>query len=299
MIWSQLLALENGLRSTNENITKDGESILCEWYNTPLVDNFGEVIGVASLVQDVTKEKNAENALVEAKISAEYANNAKSMFLTHMSHELRTPMNAIIGYSQLLEFEKNLSKEQSKTVKIILNAGNHLLNLIESILNLTELNEGEVELKLQEYSLNKILAECLLAMNKLADDNEIQIINNINQTENNSIRVDEVHFKKVLLNLLSNAIKYNKNKGTVTISCNDTDKKHLRINVCDTGSGLSEQEQKQLFKPFERIGKYNGIDGAGIGLIISKHSIEQMGGTIGMESNVGSGSCFWVEVMKS
>lgn len=114
MIWSQLLALENGLRSTNENITKDGESILCEWYNTPLVDNFGEVIGVASLVQDVTKEKNAENALVEAKISAEYANNAKSMFLTHMSHELRTPMNAIIAIANYWSLKKTCQKNKVK-----------------------------------------------------------------------------------------------------------------------------------------------------------------------------------------
>lgn len=299
MVWNQLLALENGLRSTNENITKDGASILCEWYNTPLVDNLGEVIGVASLVQDVTKEKNTETALIEAKISAEYANNTKSMFLTHMSHELRTPMNAIIGYSQILEFDEGLSKKQSDSVKTILNAAYHLLELIESILNLTDLKASEAKLKLEEHSLNKIVDESLSDVKKLADDNEIQIINNIIQIESHNILVDDARFKQALYNLLSNAIKYNKDEGTVTVSCDVIDKQHLRLSVCDTGNGLTEQEQKQLFKPFERIGKYSGVDGAGIGLIISKYSIELMGGAIGVKSSVGKGSCFWLEVMQS
>jgi len=298
-IWKKLLALENGLRSTNENITRDGNVIVCEWYNTPLINETGEVIAVASLVQDITQQKNAEAALIQAKEEAENANQVKSKFLSNMSHELHTPMNAILGFSQILEFDDTLTQEQKGYVQEIINGGSHLLYLIDEMLDLSRIKTGVLELSLEDCSLNKILDESLSLLKPLATEYDIQLINDISSTSNFTLQVDHNRFKQVMLNLLSNAIKYNTAKGKVTLNCEVMDDNYLRINVIDVGDGLTEQEQQNLFKSFVRIGEYKGIDGVGLGLVISKNLIEKMGGKIGFESEEGKGSCFWVQVSMS
>lgn len=295
-IWQQLLSLESGLRSTNENITKDGNTIICDWYNTPLINEAGEAIAVASLVQDITQQKYAEAALIEAKEEAEYANQAKSKFLSNMSHELHTPMNAILGFSQLLEFDDTLTQEQKNYVQEIINGGSHLLYLIDEMLDLSRIEAGELDLSLEDCSLNKILDESLSLLKPLATEHNIQVINDISSTSNYTLHADYNRFKQVMLNLLSNAIKYNSEKGKVTLNCEVLSNNILRINIIDTGKGLTEQEQQNLFNSFERIGKDKGIEGVGIGLTISKNLIERMGGKIGVESKVEKGSCFWVHV---
>lgn len=295
-IWKNLLALKNGLRSTNENITKDGNTILCEWYNTPLVNDTGEAIGVASLVQDITLQKNTETALIEAKEAAEYASKAKSKFLSHMSHEFNTPLNAILGFSQLLQLDGNLTNQQKETVEEIINGGNHLLELISGVLHLSDIETGRLQCSLEDCNLNNMLTECSSFIDLLASKYDVQITNNINRMSNYIIRVDKVHFKQVMRNLLSNAIKYNTDKGSVVLSCEIMDKNQLRIKITDTGEGLTEQELQRLFKPFERMRDYNGINGIGIGLISSKRLIKLMGGNIGVESKIGKGCQFWVQV---
>ncbi|MDH5218277.1 MAG: PAS domain S-box protein, partial [Gammaproteobacteria bacterium] len=277
-IWNELLSSSISPRSPGENITKDGHSILCEWYNTPLIDEVGAVIGVASLVQDVTEKKMAENALVIAKEQAESANQAKTEFLSSMSHELRTPMNAILGFGQLLNYDNALGDEQKSFVDEILKGGNHLMELINEILDLSKIESGKLECYPEKIQLDKILAQCLSFIAPLAMERKVKLIDNISPSIGLAIQADPGRCKQVLLNLLSNAIKYNQVGGSVSLSFNVVDGRQLRVTVSDTGPGLSQQQQKLLFRPFERIVEYRGIDGTGIGLVITKRLVELMGG---------------------
>lgn len=295
MHWQQLLGLEGGLRSTNENITKQGNTILCEWYNTPLLNEAGEVFAVASFVQDVTQQKNIELELLKAKEEAEQANLSKSKFLSNMSHEIRTPMNAILGFSQILSLDESLSEDQRECAHDIITGGNHLLYLIDEILDLSSIESGKTDFNMENCSLNRILDESMSLIKPLATENGITLINNISSTTNYCIYVDDNRFKQILINLLSNAVKYNSKNGTVILSCEEVDGQNLKFNVKDQGEGLTSEDQKKLFKSFERLGKYKGIDGVGIGLVITKNLVERMGGKIGIESVVGQGSCFWIQ----
>lgn len=295
-VWQHLLALESGLRNTNENVTKQGNKILCDWYNTPLVNELGEVIAVASLVQDITQQKNVELALIKAKEEAEYANQAKTKFLSNMSHEIRTPMNAILGFSQILKQDDTLTDEQREFAQDIITGGNHLLHLINEILDLSKIESGSFELSLQDCSLNQILEESLSLIKPLANEHGISIIDNISLSTDYTLLVDHNRFNQVLINLLSNAIKYNSKNGKVTLNCELLDNKHLQINIIDEGQGIAEIDQPNLFKSFVRLGNYKGIDGVGIGLVITKNLIERMDGKIGYESLAENGSRFWVQM---
>jgi len=295
-IWKQLTGLKSGFRSTNENLTKAKNTILCDWYITPLINDDGEFIGAASLVHDITQQNIAENALIKAKEEAEKANEAKSEFLSHMSHELRTPMNAILGFGQLLELDKELTENQISSVQEIISGGNHLLTLINNLLDLSAIEAGKLSYSLADCSLNEVLAECLKLCAPIADEKEIEIINSVQEESEYHIYVDSVRIKQVLLNLLSNAIKYNIDKGTVIISSEVLDNQNLRIGIKDTGKGMTKDQQQKLFTSFERLGTFSGIEGTGIGLVIAKKLTEIMGGEIGVESELGKGSCFWIQV---
>lgn len=295
-IWEQLLTLDSGTRSTNENITKNGNTILCDWYNTPLINEAGETIGVASLAQDITKQKNAELALIEAKEQAESANKAKSRFLASMSHELRTPMNAVLGFTQLLLL-KATDEATKQNIKEIINAGNDLLELINQVLDLSKIESGITHLFIGSHNLNDLLNDSLLIITPIADKQSVVIDNNVDLTKNIKVNVDKARFKQVLLNLLSNAIKYNIENGKVTIDCLLSDKNMLCLSISDTGKGLTSEQKSHLFKPFDRAGaEGSSIAGTGLGLVITKDLIEQMNGTIGFESEVGKGSRFWIQI---
>ena len=263
---------------------------------TPHYNEQNEIIGCIGVAVDNTERKRTEVALIEAKENADYANKAKSKFLSHMSHELRTPMNAVIGFSQLLELDKTLSDENKASVREIIMGGNHLMEMINHLLDLSKIESGELEISLEDCDLQNIINESLTLIVSLAAQRNIEILNEINYRTNYSINVDHTRFKQVIISLLSNAIKYNKVNGTVTLSCDLIDSNQLKINICDTGDGLTEQEQQNLFKSFERIGEYKGIDGLGIGLAMTKKLIERMGGKVGSESEVGKGSCFWIKL---
>jgi len=295
-VWENLLSLKNGLRSTNENITKTGTTILCDWYNTPLVDQTGKVIGVASLVHDITQQKAAEDAVIKAKETAEIANKAKSEFLSHMSHELRTPMTAILGYSQLLQASNDIPEKHKKQLSDVTRAGKHLMELINEILDLSSIEAGKFSYIPQNYSINDILEECYTFLEQLSSDCNIKIMSDISAINDYIVFADPFRLKQALINLISNAIKYNSEHGQVTISSEVTDDNQLKISIADNGKGLTEKELKQLFKPFERIGEYQGIDGAGIGLVITKHIVKMMGGHIGVESIKNKGSVFWITI---
>lgn len=262
----------------------------------PLREDDGEVRGGVVVIRDITGPRRAAEALQLAKREAEDANQAKSEFLSRMSHELRTPLNSILGFAQLLELGE-LSEQQSDNVAQILRGGYHLLDLINEILDLARIESGRLSLSSEPVRMRDALQEAIDIVRPLAAQNNISISSeNAIQCERH-VRADRQRLKQVLLNLLSNAIKFNRRGGSVVLCCEETPGAKLRIEIIDSGSGISPQGLKQLFKPFERLSAdTTGVGGTGLGLALTKRLVEAMGGSIGVESAVGLGSKFFVEL---
>ncbi len=235
--------------------------------------------------------------LENAKLAAEQANLAKSDFLSSMSHELRTPLNAVLGFAQLLEAgTPTPTPAQAARLQQITKAGWYLLELINEILDLATIESGKVLLSLEPVSLDEILHESKTLVEPLAQQHGIQI-SFAHCHPNWFVNADYTRLKQVLINLLSNAVKYNCEQGTVEVRCNANSPAHFRISIKDSGAGLSAEKMAQLFQPFNRLGQENGNEeGTGIGLVVSKRLVELMGGSIGVESVVGVGSEFWIEL---
>lgn len=250
------------------------------------------------IVLDITERKQWEAAIINTKEIAEKANKAKSVFLSRMSHELRTPLNAILGFGQLLELDLDdpESSEHLVKVKEILNAGNHLLELINEVLDLAKIEAGKLEISMESISLNNMVNECMVLLTPLAKKRGIELKDDLSVCIDQSVYADFTRLKQVMLNLMSNAIKYNKREGSVIVHCDMVAPGRLRITVEDTGLGLSESQRKLLFQPFERLSAKSDIEGTGIGLVVSKHLVEAMSGTIGVDSEVGKGCRFWIEL---
>lgn len=235
--------------------------------------------------------------LSDAKIAAEKANRAKSQFLSSMSHELRTPLNAILGFAQLLEQSSPvLTPTQMVELKEIIRGGWYLLELINEILDLASIESGNLSLHPEYVSLHDILFECKTMMEPQAKLRDIQM--NVHEPDPSLVvYADRTRIKQILINLLSNAIKYNCDHGSIEVTCNINILKRVCICVKDTGVGLSLDKIAQLFQPFNRLGQENStVEGTGIGLVLAKKLVEQMGGTIGVKSNLGAGSEFSIEL---
>ena len=262
------------------------------------VDTILLTITIAPALYFLVFRKMQEN-MTRAQIlkdDAERANHVKSQFLSNMSHELRTPLNAVLGFSQLLEMNEK-DEEKKKNIQEIIVGGNHLLELINEILDLSKIESGNMELSIENHSLNKILNNTISMMKPFADKHAIQIDDKVSSLPDININIDEMRFKQVLLNLLSNAIKYNSEKGNVTIDCSSNDKNMFSLSITDTGKGFTVEQLSHLFEPFERFGVENShIEGTGLGLLITKNLIELMGGTITVESELGKGSRFIIHV---
>jgi len=290
-LW-RTIAKGNVWRGNIKNRKKEGGFYWVDATIVPFLDEQGKPFQYIAIRTDITKRMDA----IE---EAEKANKAKSDFLSSMSHELRTPLNAILGFGQLLEIQckETLNEEAKSYITDILQAGHHLLELINQILDLSQIEAGYLKVSLEPIILEKVVTECITQMKAaFADQNKILITNQIND-KNIVVMADSLLLRQVLINLLSNAVKYNCEGGTVTINAKPTSENRLCIKVTDTGQGIAASDMEKLFDPFERLSFKNAsIEGSGIGLTVSRKLVLAMGGTIGLESELGEGTTFWIEL---
>ena len=257
----------------------------------------GEAV-IYGFTLDVTQRRAAEEALVAARDEAERANRAKSQFLSQMSHELRTPLNAILGFGQLLGSDPraSLPEHQQAWLREMLRGGEHLLSLINEILDLGRIEAGEVQLQTVPVALATLVDECLGLVQALAQGRGMKLHGSPPGLQIVHVQADRRRLKQVLLNLLANALKYNRAGGEVAVLWRD-EGAWLWLGVQDNGRGLSEDEQQRLFMPFERLdATHSGVEGTGIGLALSRRLVQAMGGSIGVDSKPGAGSLFWLRL---
>jgi PAS domain S-box-containing protein len=280
---------------------KDGSMFWANIVFTAIRDPAGNLRGFAKLTRDLTERNKVEAILTDARALAEKANLAKSDFLSSMSHELRSPLNAILGFAQLMESDSPApTAAQSESIIQILNAGWYLLELINEILDLATIESGKLSMSLEPVSLSDLLLECHSMIEPLAQRRGIHMSLPRSDAPY-CVNADRTRIKQVLINLLSNAIKYNRTNGSVVIDCTaNTVSGRVRITVTDTGAGLPPEKIAQLFQPFNRLGQEaSGEEGTGIGLVVSKRLVELMDGVIGVESTIGRGSAFWIELLST
>lgn len=238
------------------------------------------------------------NELLALRYESEDRSQAKSEFLSKMSHELRTPLNAIIAFSDLILYEKNLNPKLRTHIQHIYKAGSHLLALVDDVLDLARIESGKFTITIEPVKLRDVLEECYSLIQPIALDAGVSL--SFDTRVDYVVNASHTSLKQALLNLLSNAVKYNQQHGNITVSYELKDHNRLRINIIDTGKGLSTEQQKNLFSPFERIGaEYSNVQGTGIGLTITRQLVDSMGGKVGVESTQGKGSTFWIELSLS
>ena len=294
---------------TNYELTaraRDGKETVVSYNATTLHDRDRKLQGVFAAARDVTERKRFELTLQEnnvelesARSAAEKANLAKSDFLSSMSHELRTPLNAILGFAQLdgVRNPPLPTPSQKESIDQILQAGWYLMELINEILDLAMIESGKLSWSLEPVSLDEVMLECQAMIEPQAQKRGIRMT--FPRFDHPCfVKADRTRVKQVLINLLSNAIKYNQAGGSVVVECSASPPERIRVSVRDTGAGLPPEKLAQLFQPFNRLGQEaSAEEGTGIGLVVTKRLVELMGGAIGVESTVGEGSVFWIELL--
>ena len=302
-----------------------GHPQLYRYLGVPIIDR-GQVIGmyaIANASSDYTEEQvrwlkpfNSTCALLinlyrqlnlqqkfteqlqEARDQAEQASQAKTEFLSSMSHELRTPLNSILGFAQLLESNTKapLTERQLRQVHQIIRSGQHLLELINEVLDLARIESGHMQVSLEPIQLSDVMDEVTEIMLPIAEQYSIQLQQPVLE-EAVSVLADYTRLKQVLINLVSNAVKYNQTHGRVWMTFESNDGGFLRVRVYDTGPGIEEGQLHLLFQPFNRLGAESAtVEGTGVGLALTKKLVELMHGNIGVDTRVGEGSCFWFDL---
>ncbi|RYG69327.1 PAS domain S-box protein, partial [bacterium] len=257
-----------------------------------------ERLTVENVQHQLTMEtlRQVADAYRQAKDEADIANRAKSEFLSRMSHELRTPLNAVLGFGQILE-SQNLPASARESVGYILQGGQHLLALVNEVLDIASVESGWIELAPEPTVLAEVVPEVCALVRPLAAQRQISIAENLDAMCGVHILTDRQRFKQVLINLVANAIKYNRDNGHVDISCTEKEGGWTAVKVRDTGPGISPEDMLKLFTPFERLGAANsGIEGTGLGLVLSQRLVKAMGGVLEVESVLGEGTTFTVEL---
>ncbi len=267
--------------------TKSKESIYVITEGQPILNQNGECINYVLLLLDITKERNTEANLLKAKHLAEEASNAKSQFLSRVSHEFRTPLNAILGFSQLLDMS-SLTDTQRHQLRHISQGGRHLLNLVNDVLDISQIEAGKLSLSIEAINLSDVLNEALHLTKHLATDKQIATL--VKGAENAFVKADQQRLKQILINLLSNAYKYNKPQGSVSIIVKKEGDR-LELSLQDTGIGIAEDKLKDLFTPFNRLGaEQSTIEGTGIGLSLTQELVKLLKGTISLSSSQEKGT---------
>ncbi|WP_258194265.1 ATP-binding protein [Janthinobacterium sp. PAMC25594] len=294
-------------------VRKDGSRFPAIVSVTALRDADDAIIGYLLIGTDNTVRKHAEQErellnrvlsdnsveLENARAQADKANRAKSEFLSSMSHELRTPLNAVLGFAQLMASDTPPpSASQQRSLDQILNGGWYLLRLINEILDLSMIESGRVAMSREAMALTDVLRDCRAMIMPQAQKRNITLsFPSLDQPF--YVHADLTRVKQVVINLLSNAIKYNRTGGSVLVECKPHGDR-VRLSVRDTGNGLRSEQLAQLFQPFNRLGQEAGVEeGTGIGLVVTKQLVELMGGTLGVESEIGVGTLFWIELAAS
>jgi signal transduction histidine kinase/CheY-like chemotaxis protein len=240
----------------------------------------------------------ATQRIADARIreQAEQANQAKSEFLSRMSHELRTPLNAVVGFGQLLELE-DLERSQREGVEQILKGGRHLLDLINDVLDISRIESGTMSMSLEPVDLGSVLADALSMIRPLADTAEVRLTADPADAADVYVYADHHRLKQVLVNVLSNAVKYNRPGGEVGARCEELPGARIELAIADSGVGITPDKLERLFAPFDRLGaESTDVEGTGLGLAVSMHLMEAMGGTIKAESRPGAGTTMRLEL---
>ncbi|MDO9142483.1 MAG: ATP-binding protein, partial [Methylobacter sp.] len=290
----------------------------CYWEQlnvSPVYDDTGVASHYLYLCADITENKNAEEELrryknhleeqiqerttelVLARDAAEAANRAKSVFLANMSHELRTPLNAILGFSNLMRKDDSISETQLINLNIINRSGEHLLTLINEVLEMAKIEAGRVQLENQAFDLGGMMRDVIDMMQIRAQEKGLRLILDQSSEFPRYIEGDEARLRQVLINLVGNAVKFTKQGGiTLRLGVRKNATAHLLIEVEDTGTGIAVEDQALIFEPFIQVGKYGVNQGSGLGLAITRQFVHLMGGILSVNSTLGKGSSFLVDV---
>jgi PAS domain S-box-containing protein len=280
----------------------DGRWVTIESHAQLMVDEAGGGDGIVMVSRDISDQIALEAALRTAKEHAEHASSVKSEFLSRVSHELRTPLNAMLGFAQLLELEE-LGEQASECVDQIMRAGDHLLDLINDVLDIARIESDHMDLRIEPLDASHALREVLRLTEPLAARAGVTLVDGCDpHTDDDAaagitVLGDRQRLLQVLLNLVSNAIKYNVADGSVEVEVSVTPAGTAHLAVTDTGDGLDDDQLARVFVPFDRLGfEHSSVEGTGVGLPLSRGLAERMGGTLGVRSTRGVGSTFWIEL---
>jgi signal transduction histidine kinase len=250
----------------------------------------------AALEEEIATRKATEAELRAATEAAEAANRAKTRFIAMASHELRTPLNGILGYAELLRMEGGLGAQQTMRVDGMIQAGRHLLDMIERVLDFASIEAGRMELRVAMVAVQDLAESCVAAIGPMATDHALSLRLVVDHNAPRQFITDLARLRQVLLNLLGNAIKYTEAGSVELRVLRGSTPGALRIEVADTGPGIAEEDQPRLFHDFERLGGITSVEGAGLGLAIAGRIVGLMGGAIGYTPNRGGGSLFWLDL---